>query len=216
MGWLFFLVLLVAPASLLDLDTVPLGAGLPAGWTVRPVKGQTPPDYQIVESTDGSRILRISGHGAAAWATHELAHPIEPASGRLRWSWRVLVTPDSADLRRRDRDDSALRLFVVFGKPGGLFNSSGRIIFYSWGNTEPEGLTLRSHVSGRIQIVRLAGQTDTGQAWQVEEVDPFADCRGIWDREPPPITAVGLMQDTDMTRSPAVAEFRGLLWEPQP
>lgn len=216
MGRLLVVLLLLSPTNLFDLEGATLGAGLPAGWSIRPVKGHPAPDYQIVKSADGSRILRVSGRGAAAWATNELAEPIRPAPGRLRWSWRVLTVPDSADLRRKARDDSALRVFVVFGKPRGLFNSSGRIIFYSWGNAEPDGLTLRSHVSGRIQIVRMAGRTDAGPEWRTEDVDPFADYRRFWDRDPPPITAVGLMQDTDMTRSLAVAEFRRLVWEPQP
>ena len=191
---LIALLFAFAPAtSLLDLDGMVTPSGLPDGWEVRPVKGQSAPDYRVLETEDGRRALRVSGQGAAAWATRKLPQPIPPGAGRLRWSWRVLELPQAADLRVQRVDDSALRVYVVFGNPGKLFNSSGRIVFYSWGNAEPEGLTMPSHVS-----------------------DPFADYRRLWNREPPPITAVGLMQDTDMTHSMAVAEFRDLTWTPQP
>jgi len=199
--------------SLLDLHAPDPVTGLPTGWKVRPVKGQPAPTYTIAEDEDGVPVLRVSGAGAAAWANHELADPIPVGAGRLRWSWRVLEIPEPADLRDRDTDDSAIRIYVVFGKPGSLFNGSGRVIFYTWGNTEPEGLTRRSFVSDRLQIVRVAGKMEADGTWRDHEVDPFADYRTFWNREPPPITAVGLMQDTDMTRSMAVAELRHLLWE---
>lgn len=41
---------------------------------------------------------------------------------------------------------------------------------------------------------------------------PFDDYQRFWNRKPPPITAVGIMQDTDMTHAMAVAELRELSW----
>ncbi|MCI0372695.1 MAG: DUF3047 domain-containing protein [candidate division NC10 bacterium] len=209
-----FLLLAAAPLlHLLDLSDSRPGDGLPDGWKVKPVKGQPAPEYLVLED-GGGLVLRVSGQGAAAWANRELADPIEPAEGRLRWSWRVLELPRGGDLRDRAADDSAIRVYVIFGKPGGLFGGSGRIVFYTWGNAEPDGLTLRSFVSDRIQIVRVAGEMEADSLWRDQEIDPFADYRRFWRRDPPGITAVGIMQDTDMTRAMAVAEFRGLRWEP--
>lgn len=210
---LLLLLAAVPTLHLLDLRDSRPGEGLPAGWTVRQVKGQPPPEYLVLEA-GGELALRVSGRGAAAWANRELTEPIGPAAGRLRWSWRVLELPRGSDLRDRAADDSAIRLYVVFGRPGGLFGGSGRIVFYTWGNAEPEGLALRSFVSSRIQIVRVAGEMEADSLWRDQEVDPFADYRRFWRRDPPAITAVGIMQDTDMTRSMAVAEFRDLRWEP--
>lgn len=212
----FWIVLALGAGAvmpLLDLDDAALGSGLPAGWTVRPVRGQPPPDYTIVESSAGERALRVSGRGAAAWATRELAEPIAPAGGELRWAWRVLEFPQSADLRERKADDSAIRVYVVFGKGGGLFGG-GRVIFYTWGNAEPDGLALRSFVSDRIHILRVAGEMEADSLWREQTVRPFDDYRRFWDDDPPAVTAVGLMQDTDQTKAMAVAEFRGLVWDP--
>ncbi len=214
---LLALLLALAPmTALLDLDGPPAATGLPAGWEVRPVKGQTTPEYRVVELGDGGRALRVSGRGAAAWATHKLDEPLSPMAGSLRWSWRVLQQPGSADLRDKDTDDSPIRVYVVFGNPKKLFGGSGRIVFYTWGNAEPDGLRRPSHSSNRLHIVRAAGAREAGRAWRDYAVDPFEDYRRFWHREPPPITAVGVMQDTDMTQSLAVAELRDLVWTPQP
>ncbi len=210
------LLALMPTTALLDLDGPPGIKGLPAGWEVKPVKGQTAPEYRVLDHADGRRALRVSGRGVAAWATHKLDQPLSPAAGRLRWSWRVIEQPDSADLRAAATDDSPLRVYVVFGNPNKLFGGSGRIVFYTWGNEEPDGLTMPSHVSNRLHIVRAAGAGEADGAWRHHGVDPFDDYRRFWDREPPPITAVGIMQDTDMTHSSAVAEIRDLAWTPLP
>jgi len=63
-----------------------------------------------------------------------------------------------------------------------------------------------------MQIARLAGTSDVGPRWRQEAVRPFYDYRRFWNRKPPPITAVGIMQDTDMTHPMAVAELREHSW----
>lgn len=209
-GW-YLLLSLAWPVDLLELDRAPLGPGLLQGWELRPVKGAPPPRVETHEA-DGSRALRVSGAGVAAWLHRPVSPRIEERPGTLRWSWRVLQAPSGADLRKRDRDDAPVRVFVVFGNPRSLFGGGWRIVFYTWGNREPEGLTQASFVSDRMQIVRVAGRSEVGPRWQAEAVRPFDDYRRFWGGEPPPITAVGIMQDTDMTHGTAVAELRELTW----
>lgn len=209
-GWCLLLSL-AWPVDLLELHRAALGPGMLNGWELRAVKGAPAPRVEIREA-GGARMLRVSGAGAAAWLHRRMSPRIEERPGTLRWSWRVLRAPAGADLRVRDRDDAPLRVFVVFGNPRALFGGGGRIVFYTWGNSEPEGLTQVSFASGRIQIVRVAGTSDVGPGWRDEAVRPFDDYRRFWNREPPPITAIGIMQDTDMTHAMAVAELRELTW----
>jgi hypothetical protein len=210
--WVWYLLISLArPLDLLNLNEAALGSKGPARWELRPVKGVAAPPIEI-RAVDGTRVLRVSGTGAAGWFHRRLSPRIEEQPGSLGWSWRVLQAPRGADLRTKEQDDAPLRVFVVFGNPQSLFGGSGRIIFYSWGNREPEGMTRRSFVSSRFHIVRLAGSSEVGPRWREETVNPFADYRQFWKREPPPITAVGIMQDTDMTRTMAVAELRTLTW----
>ncbi len=211
-GWFLLLLPLAGPVDLLELDRAPLGPGLVPGWELRPVKGVGSPQIETRE-VDGLRSLRVSGAGTAAWLHRPLSPRIAEGPGTLRWSWRVLQSPRGADLRERERDDAPLRVFVVFGNPRSLFGGGGRIVFYTWGNGEPDGLTQASFVSDRLQIVRVAGWSEVGPSWRHETVRPFEDYRRFWDREPPPMTAVGIMQDTDMTHAMAVAELREFTWD---
>ena len=209
LGFLFAVAAL--PLDILRLADSPIGPGMPIGWQVRAVRGQAAPDAEIRREDDGP-VFRVSGAGRAAWFYHELSPQISEAPGTLHWSWRVLQAPLKADLRQKQTDDSPIRVYVVFGKPGGLFGGSGRIIFYSFGNTEPGEYARASHVSNKLHVIRVDGASERG-SWQDHTVEPFADFRRIWGKEPPPITAIGVMQDTDDTGAMAVAELRRLEWQ---
>ncbi len=196
--------------NLLGLGLIDPGPGLPPGWQTRSVRGAEPPAVEIItEGTD--QFLRLSGAGQAAW----FYRPVESlqAGGRLRWSWRVVIPPTGATLGVKAMDDSPLRVFVVFGKLGGLLNRSGRVVFYSVAGADSIGYSAASHLSKRLHVIGLDGARDVG-SWREHEADPVADYRRIWGREPSePITAVGVMQDTDQTGSRAVADLRKLEWE---
>jgi hypothetical protein len=198
------------PTDLLGLGGTAPSPGMPAGWQVRPVSGMDAPMTSTRNDSAGP-VLRLEGTGRAAWFHRELPQPIAESPGTLDWSWRILAAPANADLRRKQLDDSPMRVFVVFGGARERFGRSGQIIFYSVGGREPAGFAAPSHAGSRFHIVRVAGADELAE-WRSMSVSPFADYRRIWRKDPPPITAIGLMQDSDQTRSPAMAEIRRLTW----
>ncbi len=200
---------LAQPVAILSLTDAPLRAGLPPDWKVRNIRGQAAPDVEVRNDGDGP-VLRIHGAGRAAWFYRELPAQLTESPGSLDWSSRVVKAPTGADLRNEKTDDSPLRVYVVFGKPG-LFGGSSRVIFYTFGSAEPADYARASFVSDKLHVIRVGGPPDVGH-WSENSVKPFADYRRIWRRKPPPITAVGVMQDTDQTRARAVAELRRLEW----
>ena len=198
-----------APVDVLDLVHARAGPGVPPEWKVRAVRGSRAPESEIVSDAEGVR-FRLHGAGRAAWFYRELPAEIAVSDGALRWSWRVLEAPADADLRVERLDDSPLRVFVVFGHPG-LFRRSARTIFYTFGNAEPTGYEHAGASSDRIHVIRVDGAADRAR-WAEHRTNPFADFRRIWNAEPPAITAIGVMQDTDQTGAPATGEIRRLEW----
>ncbi len=209
---LFALAVVIAePMVILSLTNAPLRPGVPPGWKTRNIRGQTAPEIEVRNDGQGP-VLRIHGTARAAWFYRELPAQLAESSGSLDWSWRVVQAATGADLRSEKTDDSPLRVYVVFGKPG-VFGGSSRVIFYTFGADEPDDYARASFVSDKLHVIRAGGTRDVGR-WAEHSVKPFADYRRIWRRRPPPITAVGVMQDTDQTRSRAVGEVRRLEWVP--
>ena len=201
------------PISILNLASAPLGAGVPPGWKVRAVRGQGAPEIEVRNDGEGA-VLRVNGAGRAAWFYREIAPALAESMGTLRWTWRVLDAPATADMRTEALDDSPIRVYVVFGKPG-FFRNNARIIFYTYGNGEQAGYSRPSFGSDKLHVIRVDGAAERTQ-WREHAVYPFADYTRIWKRSPPAITAIGVMQDTDQTRAQATAEIRQLQWLPAP
>jgi Protein of unknown function (DUF3047) len=178
---------------------------------VRAVRGEQAPQLSLLDSA-GSRALRVTGVNRAAWFVRELDEPIRPSAGSLAWSWRVTRHPRGADLRRRETDDAALRVFVVFERAN-RFDRVPRTLFYSSGIAEDTLYRRRSVQSSDLHIIRMGGPETDGR-WLRTAVDPFADYQRIWGGTPRAIAALGIMQDSEQTKSEASADVRTMVWRP--
>lgn len=191
--------------DLLGLSATPAGASLPAGWQTRAVRGQQLPMSRIIDSS-GSLFMRLSGAGHAGWFVHELPEPLLASIGHLDWTWRATLAPVGADVATPATDDATLRVFVVFGRHG-RFTVKPRVLFYTLADGDPAPDRIDSPTG-----VRIAGRPGRARDWVSARADPFGDYRRLWRDAPPPIVAVGVMQDTDQTRSPAIGDIQSLFW----
>jgi len=197
------------PRELLDLQNIRPGDALPVGWTVRPVRGSRAPASTVRDSS-GERFLRIEGRGTAAWFVRALEPAESPTRGRLTWRWRVPLAPLAADVRDRDRDDAALRIFVVFDHRGFL-SRVPRTIFYTVTPPSLAGYQARSKQSSDLMIVGIPVAAP-GMGWNQTTRDPLSDYRAFWHATPPRILAIGLMQDAEQTHSAVMADIVSLTW----
>lgn len=191
--------------DLLVLRSASGGAATPAGWATRAVRGQQLPTSRIVDSI-GMRFLRISGQGQAGWFVRALPVPLEAAAGRLLWSWRSPVSPLGADISASRTDDAALRVFVVFAREG-RFQRTPRVLYYSLADGDPA-----PDRSDAAFGVRIAGRPALTRDWMPVSAEPFLDYHRVWGRAPPPIVAIGVMQDSDQTRRAAIGDIMSLYW----
>jgi len=191
--------------DLFALGSASPNAALPPGWQTRAVRGQRLPMSQIID-TSGIRYMRLSGQGEAGWFVRELPVPLIGSAGRLHWMWRAPLAPRGANVAAPATDDAALRVFVVFGRRGG-FMQRPRVLFYTLADGDPS-----PDRQGSPFGVRIAGRPELARDWIGAAADPFQDYRRIWGSAPPQIVAIGVMQDTDQTRSAAIGDVRNLYW----
>lgn len=197
------------------------GSGLPPGWQL-----QTLPNiarhtrYSLVE-VDGRTVLEADAHAAFA----ALALPLRADPHRtpwLEWSWRVDNVVQKGDIRTKEGDDYAARVYVVFDYDVSklTFGERAKIrmahalygtelpiasLCYVWDNRQPVGFTSWSAYTDRLRmIVATSGSPQRLVRVSRNVVDDF---RAAFGEEPPAIKAIVVASDTDNTGESVRAHF---------
>jgi len=187
-----------------------------------------------IEDVGGTRALKMDSDGGYANLLHPLAADAAAAPW-LRWRWRVDAHPAGADLLRKDRDDTAARVCVLFDLPLARLKAFDRIkvqlgralfnpdlpaaaICYVWDARLPAGTWLANAYTDRVQMLVLRSEA-SGHAtgtWQAESRDLRADFERAFAHEAqaarregadalPPLAAIGVAADADNTGGHALA-----------
>lgn len=203
----------------------------PAPWALALLPDQRfpPTRYRLVR-LDGQPALRIEAEGSYG----NLVHPLNGAPGRgtLAWRWRVDEPNAAADLRRREADDTSVKVCVLFdlaldrvpfverqllrlARSRSSFPLPAATVCYVWDARLPAGTRLDNAYSRRVRtLVLRSGPAPADQPWAAERRDIAADFRLLFGDEspsqvPPPI-AVAVGADADNTGGRSVAHVSGL------
>ncbi len=177
------------------------GPGLPDRWSLTRIRHVEPPSFSV---TSGHTV-RVEANAQAGFASHRLRVPLRPASGTLTWKWRTGTPLSDARLHSRERDDSPVRVFLLF--------DDGRMIYYTWGNAEPIGDTFHIWTGASRAVMVLRRAEDANGSWYMESRDPFEDYRRAFKHAAHPIVAVGIGADTDQLHDHTIAEVGEMVWE---
>lgn len=124
----------------------------------------------------------------------------------LKWQWRVLELPQGGDERFKKTGDSAAAIYVIFK---GLIRPDN--LKYVWSASLSLKTTTESPYSSKTKIVVLRNQSSPLGEWVSESVNVYDDYKRLFGREPKPVQAIGLMSDSDNTKSKAVAHYKGIM-----
>jgi len=178
--------------------------------------------YSVVQ-LDGERVLRVDARASYG----NLVHPVldNPGAHLLRWRWRLDTPNRAADLRRKDSDDSPVKVCVLFDLPatavpflerqvlriarlrtGELLPAAS--VCYVWDAHLPAGTVLDNAYSRRIRMVVLRGPEAPLQTWQTEQRDVRADFLRLFADEASasvPLVGVAIAGDADNTQGQSLA-----------
>lgn len=180
--------------------------GWQSSWTER---GLAPRQnvFHLEEAGD-NRCLRVESMGSAS----ALLRPLDvalSAETSLSWRWKVdRSLRHIEDARRRDTDDYAARVAVMFdGEP---FENGTSFIMYVWAGSESIGDVYPSpYTKMAATIVLQSGDGRSGE-WVRESRELTSDFEHFFKRKPIRVTGVALLVDTDNTDSKATSWFDDL------
>ena len=212
-----------APGQVPPLSAGAVGPDLPPGWHHQTLpKVERANQFALVDD-NGQRVLQIrSQASASSWAA-----PLAVDAARLpmlEWRWKVSRALSGSDLRRREADDYAARLYLLFALPSDRLSLADRVriqaarllagvdvpaaaLCYVWGRAQPAGSSGWNPYTDRVRMLVVdSGDQHAGQ-WRSHRRDIRRDWGQAFGGALPRISGVALSADTDNSGEQVEAWF---------
>jgi hypothetical protein len=208
------------------------GDALPADWQpwiILPSKPTT--EYRLVE-VGGRVALEARAERAASGLVRVIRvdprrHPL------LEWAWRVPALVPDADPRIAVREDATARLVVSFHGDAQKLDFAERAqlrfakalsgqalpyatLMYIWANALPPETVVRNPHTGRVRMIVVESGTRRLGEWLTVRRNLLEDYRRAFGEEPWDVVAIGVMTDSDNTRSRAHAYYGDIVLHEAP
>lgn len=200
----------------------PPGIEAPAPWMHQTLpKVERSNDFALVDD-DGATVLRIDSDAAASTWLHPFDSSVEAM--RLGWRWKVSNPVAGSDFTRKDGDDYAARVYVLFDYPLDKLGFGDRLkislartlhgaelptaaIAYVWGTAQDVGESGPNPYTDRVRMLVVdSGEEHAGQ-WRNVERNLAADFERLFGEPAPPVTGIVVGADTDNTGGRVTAWF---------
>ena len=199
-------------------DAVPAEQATSAAsrWQHLTFPGKTANQFAYLQ-VDGRRAMGVRSGSAVSMLRKIVSIDPEQLAG-LRFSWKVAGLIPDADLNRREKSDSPVRLVLTFDGDRSRLSARDAMLselaravtgeempyatlMYVWSNHHAPGTVLKNSRTERIRKWVLESGPDRLNRWLDYERDIRADFLAAFGEEPGRLIAVGIMTDTDNTRS---------------
>lgn len=212
-----------------DFSSGDVGTHPPVGW--EKLAFDKIPDhthYQSVE--DGDRVvIRAQSQSSASVLIRKVE--IDPREYPiLEWQWKIAGVLKKGDARQKKGDDYAARIYISFAYDPSLLSFVERIKYrtakllygeyppsgvlnYIWGNKVPINTIIPSPYTDRSMMVVVQSGDYRARQWVREERNVLLDFREAFKAEPPMITSVAIMTDTDNTGESATAWYGDIVFK---
>jgi hypothetical protein len=172
--------------------------GAPEGWSLEIKEGE--PLVGLEKSGDQTHVRFVSKHNSfGIKKVIELdikEHPF------LNWKWKVAKLPEKGDFRKKDADDQAAQLYVLFPRFPARINTD--FVAYYWdGNPKNKGLEGTSVVWSKARIIVLQAGKERLNEWVAEKRNVYEDYKKLFGKEPPKVGGVAFYINSQHTRGEA-------------
>lgn len=203
-------------------------------WTVELLPEQRFPatNFRLVDDA-GRQALRIEADGSYGNLVQRLDGL--PGKGQLGWRWRVEAFNQLADLRRKETDDTSIKVCVLFDMPIDrvpfierqllrlAISHSGRdlpaaTLCYVWDARLAPNTRIDNAYSRRVRYMVLRSGSAVAGSWAQERRDLGADFLTLFGDESagqvPRLLAVAVGADADNTGGRSIAWIADLRLAP--
>lgn len=205
------------------------GEKLPDGWkplTFKKIEKHT--NYRLVKDHETVAIKAVA-EASASGLTREIKinskeFPI------LQWRWKVMNILKKGDVNRKEGDDYPARIYITFEyDPSKLSFFEKRkyeamrllhgqypplaAINYIWESKAQVGTMVPNPYTDRVMMFVIESGSAKLDQWVNEKRNVYEDYKKAFKEEPPMISGVAIMTDTDNTGESATAFYGDIVFK---
>lgn len=199
------------------------GDALPSGWrplTFKKIEKHTV--YQLVKDGDTTVVKAVSLASASGITREVTINPKEYPI--VQWRWKVENILKKGDVHRKEGDDYPARIYIAFEYDRSKLNLLERAeyeatkllygqypplgaINYIWESRAPVDTIVSNPFTSRVKMIVVESGGEKVNEWVDEERNVYEDYLKAFGEEPPLISGIAIMTDTDNTGESATAYY---------
>lgn len=196
-------------------------------WELAPFGKKDPTKYRSGEKEDGEPIIKASSEKSISSVQVKVnADPNEFPI--IEWEWMIESVLESGDVTTKAGDDYAARIYITFDYPVSelgfgdkikyrfyktftSFDIPTRALNYVWANKAKVGSIQPNPYTDWVQVIAVESGNEKAGYWQIEKRNIVEDYRAAFGEEPPAITGIQIMTDSDNTEESAKAAYSKII-----
>jgi len=205
-----------------------VGQGLPDGWkplAFKKIEKHT--TYTLVKD-DNNVVIKAVAEASASGLTREIK--INPKEYPIvQWRWKVTNVLKKGDVHRKEGDDYPARIYITFEYDSSKLSffekakyEAIRLLYgeypplaainYIWESKAPVGTMVPNPFTDRVMMFVVESGSMKVNQWTDEERNVYEDYKRAFGEEPPMISGIAIMTDTDNTGESATAYYGDILF----
>jgi hypothetical protein len=185
-------------------------------------------EYDLVQDGQQVVVKAVSRHSSSGLTREITIDPKEYPV--IEWRWKVENILQKGDVTQKSGDDYPARLYITFqydSSKVGFFEKAKfetiRLIYgqyppigavnYIWESKSPIGMMVPNPYTDRVYMFVTQRGSEKLHQWVTEERNVYEDYKKAFGEDPPTISGVAIMTDTDNTKETAVAYFGDIVFK---
>ncbi|MEE8431409.1 MAG: DUF3047 domain-containing protein [Candidatus Desulfatibia sp.] len=204
------------------------GSDFPSTWkplTFKKIKQHT--RYTLVADS-GVVVVKAASNSSASGLIRkiEIDPKIYPV---VTWRWKVTKIYEKGDVTKKKGDDYPARIYITFKydpDKAGFFQKIKyktaktrydeyppvAVLNYIWASHAPEGTIVPNPYSDQSMMIAVESGAKKLNSWIEEVRNVYQDYKKAYGEEPPLISGVAIMTDSDNTKESAVSYFGDIIF----
>ena len=194
-----------AQEGILWVDKFSLGKvtdSIPEGWQLDKKTGD--PQIKVEQSGDNAYVRFISNNSSFG-LRKEMNFSIKDYP-YLNWKWKVTRLPEKGDFLKKETDDQAAQMYVLFPRFPAKVNTE--IVGYLWeSNAKNKGVEGESPAWSKSKVIVLQAGPERLNQWVQEKRNVYEDYKRLFKKEPPKAGGISIYINTQHTQGKAESFF---------